>query len=82
MRRCRDGEGSERRQGPGQRAQALRRLHHRDPRGQAGHGLARMSAALLDERQHQRIAEMRTLKLNEIREAWVDDMTREALAGV
>lgn len=50
--------------------------------GKPDTGLARMSAALLDERQHQRIAEMRTLKLNEIREAWVDDMTREALAGV
>jgi hypothetical protein len=44
-------------------------------------GLASMAAAYLDERQQQRIAELRTLRLNEIRESWVDDMTREALAG-
>jgi hypothetical protein len=44
-------------------------------------GLASMAAAYLDERQKQRIAKLRTLRLDQIRSASVDELTREALAG-
>jgi hypothetical protein len=44
-------------------------------------GLAHMAAAVLDERQRQRIAELHTLRLDEIRAASADDLTREALTG-
>ena len=40
-----------------------------------------MAAAYLDERQQQRIAELHTLKLDQIRAASADDLTREALGG-
>jgi hypothetical protein len=45
------------------------------------HPVASMAAAYLDERQKQRIAKLRTLRLDQIRSASVDEMTREALAG-
>jgi hypothetical protein len=44
-------------------------------------GLASMAAAYLDARQKQRIAKLRTLRLDQIRSASVDELTREALAG-
>jgi hypothetical protein len=43
-------------------------------------GLTRMAKALLDENQSRRIAELHTLRLEELRASWTDEVTREAFA--
>jgi hypothetical protein len=39
-----------------------------------------MAKALLDENQSRRIAELHTLRLEELRASWTDEVTREAFA--